>query len=195
MVSRDDTQSQQSRSAAPTHHAAELTELGRASRGGTHEELPPFASSELDAAADRYAAVVRRIAAENHVRKQTARRWFKEMLKFLDVCHAAEETVSPSPKVDKAWHAFLLFTRDYASYCDERFGCFIHHEPMDSSDPVAYQRAYLEAQLPYGELDPRVWPEPRSARRSRWGAGGPVGACVGAGDSAGCGGGGCGGGG
>lgn len=164
-------------------------------RPAPQERLPPLAQSQLDEAADRYAAVVRRIAAENHVRGRTARRWFEEMLKFLDVCHATDETVSPSPRVDKAWHAFLLFTEDYASYCDERFGCFIHHGPMESSDPAAYKRAYRQARLRYGQLDPRAWPRPRAAGRFGRGSDGSRWAPDEVGDSGGCGGGGCGGGG
>ena len=43
--------------------------------------------------------------------------------------------------MDKAWHAFLLHTRDYEAYCRERFGRMIHHQP-GAPDPAAYRRAY-----------------------------------------------------
>jgi hypothetical protein len=32
--------------------------------------------------------------------------------------------------IDEMWHAFVLFTRDYAAFCDKHFGRFIHHAPM-----------------------------------------------------------------
>jgi hypothetical protein len=34
-----------------------------------------------------------------------------------------------SPIVDEVWHAFILFTSDYAAFCDEVFGRFVHHAP------------------------------------------------------------------
>jgi hypothetical protein len=35
-----------------------------------------------------------------------------------------------SPEVDEVWHAHLLHTHDYAAFCDEVFGGFLHHEPL-----------------------------------------------------------------
>jgi hypothetical protein len=147
---------------------------------------------EPDRATRRYAHVVRRIAREEHVRTRTAERRFVEMLKFLDVCAQAEETVSPPTRVDGAWHCFILFTRDYAAYCQRRFGRFIHHEPMESRDTKAYKRAYGDATARFGELDRRIWPRPRDTGMAWFGA------CVAGSDNSGCGGGcrggGCGGG-
>jgi len=147
-----------------------------------------------DRATQRYAHVIRRIARDERIRKRTAERRFVEMLKFLDVCAATEETVAPPPRVDDAWHCFILFTRDYATYCRERFGRFIHHEPMESPDRGAYKRAYEDATLRFGELDRRIWRRPgESYSWMPW-----FGACFGGGGGAGgggCGGGGCGGGG
>jgi hypothetical protein len=131
----------------------------------------------------QYEHVVRRIAKDHHVRRRTAARWFEELDKFLDVCATSEEAVSPPPRVDKAWHVFILFTRDYASYCVARHGRFIHHDPYEKSDSKAYERAYLAATVRHGRLDRRVWPGPAS------------GSGFGGGCGFGCGGGGCGGGG
>jgi hypothetical protein len=136
----------------------------------------------------RYAQVVRRIAREERIRRRTAERRFVEMLKFLDVCAQATQTVSPPARVDAAWHCFILFTREYAAYCHGRFGRFIHHEPMESGDRHAYRRAYDDATERFGELDRRVWPRPHDTLLP-W-----VGPSS-AGDSSACGGGGCGGGG
>lgn len=32
--------------------------------------------------------------------------------------------------IDLMWHTFLLFTKDYADFCQRHFGFFIHHYPM-----------------------------------------------------------------
>jgi hypothetical protein len=145
---------------------------------------------EPEQAARRYAHVVRRISRDERIRNRTAERRFVEMLKFLDVCAQAGMTVSPPARVDGAWHCFILFTRDYAEYCQARFGRFIHHEPMESGDRRAYTRAYEEATARFGTLDRRIWPRPRDAGIA-W-----AGACFpGIGGWGGDGGGGCGGGG
>lgn len=38
----------------------------------------------------------------------------------------------PSQVVDVAWHEFILFTRDYAAFCDKAFGRFLHHTPAEA---------------------------------------------------------------
>ena len=35
----------------------------------------------------------------------------------------------PSQVVDELWHEFILFTRDYATFCQLAFGQFLHHTP------------------------------------------------------------------
>ena len=32
-------------------------------------------------------------------------------------------------EIDDMWHTFLLFTKDYAGFCQQYFGEFIHHLP------------------------------------------------------------------
>ncbi len=150
-------------------------------------ELSTLDALDPAVAVERYAPVISRIARAKRIRRRSAEQRFVEMLKFLDVCAQAGATVSPPPRVDDAWHAFILFTREYAAYCEERFGRFIHHDPMESSDAEAYELAYAEAQARFGDLDRRVWPRPHCGVSS----GGGWFGCGGGG----CGGGGCGGGG
>jgi hypothetical protein len=38
-----------------------------------------------------------------------------------------------SKQVDEVWHAHILFTRDYAEFCQIAFGRFLHHQPNSSS--------------------------------------------------------------
>jgi len=165
-------------------------------------ELPPL---DTEATAERYAAVILRIASDMRVSRQGAHRRFVELLKFLDVCALSSQTVSPPPRVDHAWHEFIVFTRDYAEYCEERFGAFLHHDPTEAKDHEAYERAYDEATLRFGQLDRRIWPRPRAGSGGRGGGGsfgigggdggGWFGGVFGGDGGGGCGGGGCGGGG
>ena len=66
-----------------------------------------------------------------------------------------------SPEVDEVWHAFILFTKDYAAFCQAAFGEFIHHVPRTSRDVLPgvgaerFLQAYREV---FGAL-PEVWRE------------------------------------
>jgi hypothetical protein len=154
----------------------------------------------------RHDAVVRRIAKEHRVRRATASRWFEEMVRFLDLCHASPGALSPSKKVDKAWHEFLLFTREYEQFCRKRYGRFMHHDPYEAPSRDGYHdtiRAYTAA---YGRPSPRIWPTGGitiggicighgSDGNGGWFDGGGGGSDGGSCGGGGCGGGGCGGGG
>ncbi|MER5727803.1 hypothetical protein ABT084_05505 [Streptomyces sp. NPDC002138] len=37
--------------------------------------------------------------------------------------------LAPSERVDPGWHTFMLHTQDYANWCQEQFGFFVHHAP------------------------------------------------------------------
>lgn len=144
-------------------------------------------------------AVLQRIEQDAGVDRDTARRWFNEMLVFLDLVADSKDFISPPGPVDVAWHAFLLHTRDYEAYCRERFGRVIHHEPTGEPDPHAYRRAY-DRRARQGQLDPAIWAVPAvggaaavSEAGSDGGGGFWDGGSFGGGDGGG--GGGCGGGG
>jgi hypothetical protein len=52
---------------------------------------------------------------------------------FLYDCHRSDVPLSPSERVDEGWHNFILFTKDYADFCQSNFGHFIHHTPLDGA--------------------------------------------------------------
>ncbi|MFD3557802.1 hypothetical protein ACFWWA_37745 [Streptomyces goshikiensis] len=37
--------------------------------------------------------------------------------------------MAPSERVDPGWHSFMLHTQEYAAWCQEQFGHFVHHSP------------------------------------------------------------------
>jgi hypothetical protein len=39
-----------------------------------------------------------------------------------------------STDVDEVWHAHILYTRDYAQFCDQIAGRFIHHQPTSDEE-------------------------------------------------------------
>jgi uncharacterized membrane protein YgcG len=146
----------------------------------------------------RFPEVVERIRKENRpMRRRTAVRWLRETLHFLDACAEAEEPISPSKRVDKAWHEFILHTELYSQWCQSRYGRYIHHTPYAKPDAAAYRRTYALLRERHGQLDSRIWPNPFAAGVIAGGGGAcSAGSCGGGSCSGGsCGGGGCGGGG
>jgi hypothetical protein len=78
--------------------------------------------------------------------------------------------------IDEMWHAFLMYTADYAEFCYRFFGEYIHHQPTSNrekeraqrrwdKDPEAYKRSFarkMERQYRYiaahlGEDTLRRW--------------------------------------
>jgi tRNA-dihydrouridine synthase B len=108
-------------------------------------------------------SVIERIQRDAGVDRETARTYFNEMLVFLDMVADSKKFISPPEAVDVAWHAFILHTRDYEHYCQERFGRVIHHQPTGAPDPDAYRRAYERRASAPGHMDNSVWVFPAAA--------------------------------
>src|SRR5262245_35347218 len=120
----------------------------------------------------RHPGVVRRYAKGHQATPEEAAEVFREMLKWLYLCGRGASAGSGGPalavhpeieKLDWMWHTFLLFTQDYAGFCDRHFGFFIHHIPEEGDEDEAPPdegavRAALEAQygLVYDVLGPET---------------------------------------
>ena len=87
-------------------------------------------SSPLDAVmAYENEGVVRRIATDLSIKVEKAAELFGDLKRFLWAASQAEHGAIPPPLIDEAWHAFVLFTEDYAGFCQQFFGEFLHHQP------------------------------------------------------------------
>jgi hypothetical protein len=97
---------------------------------------------------------------EGHDRDHSER-VIEQTLVFLEAC--AENpgaNLGPSTAVDAGWHAFLLHTREYASFCARVAGRFIHHEPADGDSGSGGTLAQtVEALRTTGyDVDDELWP-------------------------------------
>jgi hypothetical protein len=143
--------------------------------------MTPATTNELVSLEDvlryRHPGVIRRYAREHQSTPEEAAELFRETLKWLYLCARAEEhgpeglalAVHPEiEKIDWMWHTFLLFTRDYAEFCERHFGFFIHHVPNEDEDEEAAPldeagvRTALEQQYAFvydllGEETLRAW--------------------------------------
>jgi hypothetical protein len=86
---------------------------------------------------DLFQTLTDRVAAEHGHETALAERIVDQALAFLAVSATTDEPLSPSPLVDHGWHEFILHTVDYARFCEQIAGRFLHHVPTDPDDPNA----------------------------------------------------------
>lgn len=73
-----------------------------------------------------------RIARDEQTDQATAERIMTQTLAFLTACALNPGAgLVPSEQVDVGWHTFVLYTREYAEFCQRVAGRFIHHTPDD----------------------------------------------------------------
>lgn len=126
--------------------------------------------------------VLHRYSLDSAANKAEAEYAFDGLLKFLWLSQKHEQdkaqyplnpdldfTVGIPKKIDDMWHTFLLFTRDYADFCNTYFGCFVHHQPtsetvrlvVDTDEPGFYRfHNYVYANL--GQEAADMWFKPYS---------------------------------
>ena len=51
---------------------------------------------------------------------------------FYISSHSNDIVIMPSIVIDNLWHEFLLYSKEYHSFCDNAFGYFFHHSPNDT---------------------------------------------------------------
>lgn len=78
-------------------------------------------------------SVVRRLQREERMSPAEADGAFRDMLAFLDMAAEGGGPHVPTRRIDAAWHAFILHTRDYTDYCERRFGGYLHHQPRSTA--------------------------------------------------------------
>ena len=80
-----------------------------------------------------------------------------------------------STRVDDVWHQFVLFTREYAMFCDQHLGGFAHHRPSNAPESVSnqdlepstfkgFRGRYREV---FGQELPDCWRDERSVTPAR----------------------------
>jgi hypothetical protein len=115
-------------------------------------------------------AIVARYMEEQRLPAEVAREHERELKRYLALCALdADAAYGMNGPVDELWHTFITFTLDYARFCDDVAGRFIHHVPTppeakaDPEGAASYRRtldAYAET---FGEeAPPEVWPRPGS---------------------------------
>lgn len=106
--------------------------------------------------------LVARLVKDESMERSLAERVMNEALGFLQLCALEPDMAyGPSDTVDPGWHTFLMYTSDYAEFCDRLAGRFIHHNPTDipgvdysgGTTPAQTMRAMRK----YGPVDEMLW--------------------------------------
>jgi hypothetical protein len=106
--------------------------------------------------------LIEKLVAAGVVRsEEQARQLVLELQKYFWLSRRSGAPLPMSSAlVDAAWHQFVLFTREYAEFCREHLGAFLHHGPTLAEGPPVAQRSPEEFaqryEAAFGPLPP-VW--------------------------------------
>ena len=96
----------------------------------------------------KHTGVVERIERTTTLSKEQAEVLFEDTKQFLYLCARHPEVTIPTKALDEGWHNFILFTEDYANFCETILGKFVHHRPTSPKDSVPErQQAAYESML------------------------------------------------
>ncbi|MFH9012554.1 glycine-rich domain-containing protein [Streptomyces sp. NPDC017943] len=111
--------------------------------------------------------LARRITADHpEIAEATARRIVGQAAAFIAASgNQPGQALAPSKLVDVGWHAFILHTVDYARFCEQVVGRFVHHVPTEEDDETpdgaqATRERTLAAITAAGyAVDEELWPD------------------------------------
>ena len=99
----------------------------------------------------------------------------RELMRFLAVSSVGmqhDRSYGMMGAIDELWHTFVIFTREYARFCDVLAGEFLHHVPAVQRAPSfgnvdGYDLFLNDYRIVFGEAAPKVyWPALRNDRVS-----------------------------
>lgn len=110
--------------------------------------------------------VIARYMKDEGLTKEIALEHERELKRFLAMC-----ALNPNAHygmrgpIDEIWHTFLMFTRDYAQFCEIVAGRFIHHVPetgkSGGKSGESYIRFLEDYEKIFGQPAPaEYWPRP-----------------------------------
>lgn len=109
--------------------------------------------------------IVEKFSQERNINSNESEIYFNEVKKFLLLCSISENTYTPSKEIDKIWHTFILFTRDYRFFCKNYLGTFIDHIPelKNEKGPYTeilnkYQHTIKTIYNVYDDVNKELWP-------------------------------------
>ena len=78
--------------------------------------------------------LIHRMVDKHGWSEDVTRACWEDLKRFLYLCAITPEPVAPTEQIDDLWHNYILFTMDYAEFCETVLGKFIHHRPRKRGD-------------------------------------------------------------
>lgn len=101
--------------------------------------------------------VIKVLVREGHDQDE-AEAMVEEYRKYMGLIIAfPDEAHAMSTAVDPAWHAHIINTADYFTFCSAIHGTFIHHQISIDGDPLPVTGTVKRLIELYGEVDPKWW--------------------------------------
>lgn len=95
----------------------------------------PVATNQSLVSPRLWERLVARIVRDENIAREQAEQIMNSTIGFLILCaNNPDKKFSPTHLVDIGWHTFLMYTRDYAEFCQAHGNQFIHHDPNDNPD-------------------------------------------------------------
>ena len=109
--------------------------------------------------------IVAKFCDEHGLDEELGKQYFQEVKKFLFLCANSSARLAPSIEIDKIWHTFILFTKEYRQYCLQFLGKFIHHVPEVRKESSEQKENCLQNTIEhytsiFGEINNEVWQIP-----------------------------------
>jgi hypothetical protein len=107
--------------------------------------------------------VEQRLIKKGEFGEATAKIAIEELKKFLYICAVEDDKpiAMISSIINKAWHMFILFTKEYENFCRNIVGRFLHYCPIMPDDDmcVAIISAwnFVESYQKYFGEVPTIW--------------------------------------
>lgn len=106
---------------------------------GTAVRTPSLVVACRDVMGYEHPQLIERLKQKEGLTHEEAEIVYQDMLRFLSLCGRRNSAtknmkLAPPESIDIAWHHFILFTEDYAKFCDKFFGRFIHHYPSPARE-------------------------------------------------------------
>lgn len=79
--------------------------------------------------------LIRRLTEKLEMSHERATAAFEGMKLYLYTVGSTNADLSPpNDDIDEAWHNFMLFSRDYMTFCVTNFGHYLHHQPFTAEE-------------------------------------------------------------
>jgi hypothetical protein len=124
----------------------------------------PVNNTQEKALAFNLSKITERYISSYEIPREVAKLHEVECKKYLVLCALfPDESLGMKGPVDNYWHTFLLFTKEYAEFCNQIAGFFIHHVPTVNKQSIKGGNGLATTmeryRLIFGEEpDPRAWP-------------------------------------